>query len=209
MEPKYKRVFQQGESVQPQTRAIANAGEVILRVPGERSLPKQTLAQALCISPFTKVEVVGSTPRKFGNGNLNTMYRILGTYDMAVVSHQKDPFNRDRDVVELHRNEFNYKKSHAEKTKRLSGIYGLPMDLCSALGENEDVYPVFIQLIIGIKHYLDEKTKKALESSTIGIKKRGLYNFLGSDVCRLIGLERMSEFSTQRIANYILLASAK
>ena len=158
-----------------------NAGEIRLRVKGASnpfSEKMPTLASELCVSPYATVEVLGSDRSKYTNAVIKTKYRVVGSNDMIVVNHLHDAGSHSfHDVIEVRRNEFNCKKSFADKVKSISLRYALPEDLCFALGQNEEIYPVFLQLVINSNRYVDSVTEQMLKTRDIAICKKGLLRF--------------------------------
>jgi len=97
------------------------------------------------------------------------------------------------------------KKAYGHRIGTLSKRYNLPYELCLAIGPEDDAYPVFIQLTVDVKRFMDEKTHSMLSQQKY--HKIGLKRFLGYETYNLMGIDkRKTDFYSLRLADYILKA---
>ena len=143
-----------------------------------------------------------SQSRWTGTGYYNSIYRVIGTGDAIVIRHNAGPVdNISYDIAELRRGYFDERKRFGNEAGRLAKYYGIPYEVCLALGTDESLYPWFLYKVNHTTLY--GYVEKELLAG-INRRKGGLCEFLGQELYDAIGIESMGQVHSTRLANYIL-----
>lgn len=161
---------------------------------------ERTLASECKLADDAVVEFVKEESRWAGTGYTNSVYRVVGTDDAAIIEHAAGGISNiwwEKAYVE--KGYFAKQKSYAQQCGSLSKKFKLPFDLALALGTDENIYVDFVKV--------DRKaiSKELRHELTCGINRRknALYVVLGEDLYNLLKIEWMGQRNSERIAWYL------
>ena len=162
----------------------------------------RTVMSETGLSADSKVEYVGRQSRWTGTGYNNSLYRIVGTDDLLTVKHNSGPVdNLTWDTVVVTKGFFAEQKSYGKRVGRLSRKYHIPFEVCLALGDNEELYPWFINAMSD----LDFVSLGTIRDLYAGINRRksGLQAVLGDELYKSLNIGSMGQNNSERIARYV------
>jgi hypothetical protein len=162
----------------------------------------RTVATETGLPPDSLVELVETVSRQTGTGYRNSIYHVKGTYDAIIIRHNDGPAdNIHWDNVQLVKGYYSERKDYAKRIGNLSNKYRIPFEVCLAIGDREEAYPLFLSACANV----DRVSIRTYRDLTAGIarRKKGIQDVLGNYLYDLINIEKMGQRNSQRVADYI------
>ena len=150
----------------------------------------------------TLVEHIETVSRMTGTAYKNSIYRVLGTDDALIIRHNDGPTdNIYWDNAVVRRGYFSERREFAQRIGTLSNKYRIPFEVCLAIGDNEELYPLFLAAVSN----LDNVSIKTMGDLNAGIwrRKNALLNALGDHLYDLMKIEEMGQRNSSRLAQYV------
>lgn len=150
----------------------------------------------------TQVECIGRQSRWTGTGYSNSLYRIVGTDDLLTIRHNDGPVdNISWDNVEVTKGYFAEQRAYGQRVGKLARKYHIPFEVCLALGDNEELYPWFMNALYDLD-FVPIGTIRDLHAG-INRRKSGLKLVLGDELYDALGVDAMGQNNSERIALYV------
>ena len=162
----------------------------------------RTLMSETGLPADTEVELIETVSRQTGTVYRNSIYKIVGKQDAIIIRHNDGPVdNIHWDNVELKLGFFAERQEYAKTIGDLSNKYRIPFEVCLALGNKEEAYPLFLAACANLDH-VNIKTYRDLNAG-IERKKSGIKEIVGDHLYELIKVEKWGQKNTRRVAEYV------
>ncbi len=181
--------------------AIINIKDITLEN-GNATNCTRTMMSETGFPANTQVEFIETQSRWTGTGYKNSIYRVVGTDDAIIILHNNGTVdNLSWDSVRVKKGYFAERRSYGQRVGALARKYRLPFELCLALGDRENIYPWFLSALTQLGHV----TVSTVNDLWAGINRRkaGLRVALGDDLYDAIGIDKMGQQNSTRIAEYV------
>lgn len=183
-------------------KAIITVSELTLNNGCAKYAEGRTVMSETGLPADTQVEYVGRQSRWTGTGYSNYLYRIVGTDDLLTIRHNDGPVdNLSWDNVVVTKGYFAEQRSYGQRVGRLSRKYHIPFEVCLALGDNEELYPWFVNAMSDLD-FVSIGTIRDLYAG-INRRKSGLQAVLGDGLYETLNIGSMGQNNSERIARYV------